>query len=167
MSVVDTELKLYASAGMPNDDTTLNGGAIDAGSEITGALEEVFKGAYSKEVGGGDRIVYRKVFFKNTNGVTALTEAKVWMSADEHNYITLDLESSIDGNNTSTNRITSPANGVSFGEHANEGAAHILPGDQKLDPGEAIGIWLKLTIPEDQAPDASITATLKLKGKTT
>lgn len=165
MSVVGTDLKLYAAAAMPNDDTSLNGGAIDAGSEITGALDEVFKDAYSKETGDGDRIVYRKVFLKNTSATT-LTGVKVWMSADEHDYITLDLEASVDGNDTSTNRITAPA-GYSFAEHASEGAAHTLPGDGNLDAGEAIGVWLKKTIPENQAPDASITATLKIKGTTT
>lgn len=166
MSVVSTDLKLYAAANMPNDDTSLNGGAIDVGAEITGALDEVFKDAYSKETGGGDRIVYRKVFLKNTNGATTLSSVKVWMSADEHDYITLDLESSVDGSDTSTNRITAPA-GYSFGEHASEEAAHALPGDGNLDAGEAIGVWLKKTIPENQAPDASITATLKIKGTTT
>jgi len=166
MSVVSTDLKLYCSVNMPNDDTSLNGGAIDAASEITGALDEVFKDAYSKETGGGDRIVYRKVFFKNTNGATTLEDVKIWMSADEHDYITLDLESAINGTDTSTNRITAPA-GYTFAEHASEGAAHALPGDGNLDAGEAIGVWLKKTIPENQAPDASITATLKVKGKTT
>lgn len=166
MSVISTDLKLYASAAMPNDDTTENGGAIDAGSEITGVLDEVFKDSYSKEAGDGDRIVYRKVFLKNTNGVTTLSGVKVWMSADEHNYITLDLEASVDGIDTSTNRITAPE-GYSFAEHASEENAHTLPGDGNLDAGEAIGVWLKLTIPEDQAPDAEITATLKMKGTTT
>lgn len=166
MSVVNTDLKLYASANMPNDDTSLNGGAIDAGTEITGVLDEVFKDAYSKEVGGGDRIVYRKVFFKNTNGATTLSGVKIWMSADEHDYITLDLEGSVDGNDTSTNRITAPE-GYSFAEHNSEGTAHTLPGDGNLDAGEAIGIWLKLTIPAGESPDPSITATLKIKGTTT
>jgi len=166
MSVVSTDLKLYAAAAMPADDTSSNGGAIDTGAEITGSLDEVFKDAYSKETGDGDRIVYRKVFLKNTNGSIALSGVKVWMSADEHNYITLDLEASVDGNDTSTNRVTAPA-GYSFAEHASEGAAHTLPGDGNLDSGEAIGVWLKKTIPENQAPDASITATLKIKGTTT
>lgn len=164
MSVVSTDLKLYASVNMPNDDTSLNGGAIDVAAEITGTLDEVFKDAYSKQSVG--RIVYRKVFFKNTNGATTLTDVLIWMSADEHNYITLDLEASVDGNDTSTNRITAPA-GYTFAEHDTEETAHTLPGDGNLDAGEAIGIWLKLTIPEDQSPDPSITATLKKQGKTT
>ena len=166
MSVVANDLVLYASAAMPNDDTSLNGGAIDVGAEITGVLDEVFQDAYSKETGDGDRIVYRKVFLKNTNGATTLSGVKIWMSADEHDYITLDLADTVDDNGTSTNRITAPA-GRTFAEHNSEATAHTLPGDGNLDAGEAIGVWLKLTIPENQAPDAEITATLKIKGTTT
>jgi len=166
MSVVGTELKLYAATAMPNDDTSTNGGAIDTGAEVTGSLDEVFIDAYSKATGDGDRIVYRKVFLKNTNGSTTLSGVKVWMSADEHDYITLDLDDAVNGTTTSTNRITAPATRT-FAEHASEGAAHTLPGDGNLDAGEAIGVWLKKTIPENQSPDASITATLTIKGTTT
>ena len=165
MSVVDTELILYAAAAMPNDDSSSNGGAIDAGSEITGALDEVFIDTYSKETGDGDRIIYRKVFLKTTNGVTTLSNAIVWMSADEHDYITFDLDDAVDGVTVSTNRITAPG-GRAFAEHATEGAAHAVPGGA-LAAGEGIGVWLKLTVPENQAPDAEITATLKIKGTTT
>ncbi len=165
MSVVDTDLKIYNAAANPNDDTSSNGGAIDAGSEITGALDEVFIDCYSNESGGATRTVYRKVFFKNTNEATTLSNAVIWMSADEHDYITLDLEGSVDGIDTSTNRITAP-DGYSFAEHNSEGTAHAVPGGA-LAVGEAIGIWLKLTIPAGESPDASITATLKLKGTTT
>ena len=165
MSVTDTDLKIYVAANNPNDDTNTNGGTIDAGSEITGALDEVFIDSYSNETGGGNRIVYRKVFFKNTNGVTTLSAAILWMSADEHDWITLDLDDAVDGTTTSTNRITAPA-GRTFAEHNSEGTAHAVPSGT-LAAGEAIGVWLKLFIPENQSPDASITATLKLKGTTT
>lgn len=166
MSVVDTDLKIYNAAANPNDDTSSNGGAIDAGSEITGALDEVFIDCYSNETGGATRTVYRKVFFKNTNGATTLSAVKIWLSADEHSYLTMDLEASVDGNDTSTNRITAPA-GYTFAEHASEGAAHTLPGDGNLDSGEAIGVWLKCTIAAAESADTSITATLKIKGTTT
>lgn len=165
MSVISTELILYAAAAMPNDDTNTNGGVIDAGSEITGALDEVFIDSYSKETGDGDRTIYRKVFLKNTNGVTTLSGVVVWMSADEHNYLTFDLDDAVDGNTTSTNRITAPA-GRAWGEHINEGAAHAVPGGT-LAAGEAIGIWIRQLIAENQAPDATITATLNFKGTTT
>lgn len=165
MSVVSTDLKLYAAAAMPNDDTSSNGGAIDTGAEITGSLDEVFIDAYSKETGDGNRTLYRKVFLKNTNGSVSLSNAVVWMSADEKNWITLDLDDAVDGTTTSTNRITAPASRT-FAEHASEGAAHAIPGGA-LAAGEAIGVWLKQVIPENQAPDNSITVTLEIKGTTT
>jgi len=165
MSVVDTDLKLYAAAAMPNDDTSSNGGAIDAGSEITGAVDEVFMDTYSNESGGATRTIYRKVFFKNMNATHALSNVIIWMSADEHDYITLDLDDAVDGTTTSTNRITAPATRT-FAEHNSEGTAHAIPGGA-LAVGEAIGIWLKLVIADGESPDASITATLKCKGTTT
>jgi len=163
MGVTPTDLKLYQAANMPNNDEDLNGGAVNAEAEITGILDEVFIDAYSKELGEGDRIVYRKVFFKNT-AATNLTDARIWMSADEHDYITLDLESAKGGVDTSTNRITAP-DGYVFAEHNTEALAHDVP-TGTLGAGEAIGIWLKLTIPANEPPDASITATLKCKGRT-
>lgn len=166
MSVIANDLKLYASVNMPANDADLNGGAIDTGAEITGVLDEVFIDAFSKETGEGDRIVYRKVFLKNTNGATTLSDVLLWMSADEHDYLLMDLADTVDDNGTSTNRVTAPA-GRTFAQHASEGAAHILPGDGNLDFGEAIGIWLKKTIPENESPDSEITATLKVKGTTT
>lgn len=164
MSVVANDLKLYQAANMPNDDTSLNGGAVTV-SEITGVLDEVFIDAYSKEAGEGDRIVYRKVFFKNTNGADTLSNAIIWMSADEHDYITLDLEAAKGGNDTTVNRITAPG-GYVFAEHNTEVTALAVP-TGILAAGEVIGIWLKLTIPAGESPDISITATLKCKGTTT
>lgn len=164
MSVTPAELKLYQAANMPNNDEDENGGAINGETEIEGVLDEVFIDAYSKELEEGDRIVYRKVFFKNT-AATALTDARIWMSADEHDYITLDLESAKGGTDTSTNRITAPTDGYTFAEHNSEALAHAVP-TGTLGAGEVIGIWLKLTIAENQDPDAEITATLKCKGRT-
>lgn len=155
-------IKLYAAASMPNNDIALNGGAIDTSNELTGLIDEIFKDQYSLEAGNGSRIAYRKVFFKNTAGSGSLSNAVIWMSADENDWITLDLESSKDGNDSTVNRITSPS-GYSFGEHSTEGTAHAIPGTD-LDPGETIGIWLKLTIPEGQSADSSIVATLVCKG---
>ena len=54
---------------------------------------------------------------------------------------------------------------LSFAEHNTEGTALAVPtGD--LNAGEALGVWLKLTILEAEAPDASITASLTAKGET-
>jgi len=162
MTVAPAELKLYAALKMPRNDFGINGGGIDTDEEITGVVLEVFKDQYSLVAGSGGRIVYRKVFFKSTNSIDTLSDAVVWMSVDDNNWITLDMDDAVDGSSTSVNRVTAPSSRT-FAEHNTEATAHAIPGGA-LAPGEAIGIWLKLTIPEGQSADSSIKATLKCLG---
>ena len=94
MAVEASDLKLYGSSSMPQNDNDVNGGGINTGDEIIGVLGEVFTDAYSKDTSEGNYTQYRKVFFKNTNISSSLTEAKIWVSADPENQIAIALESS-------------------------------------------------------------------------
>jgi len=164
MAVEASDLKLYGSSSMPQNDDDVNGGGINTGDEIIGVLGEVFTDAYSKDTGEGNYTQYRKVFFKNTNVSSSLTEAKIWVSSDPESQIAIAVESSKNGSDTSTNRLTAPG-GYSFVDAADEEDAIAVPTGE-LAAGEAIGVWVRLLIPEAQTPLSSVEAKLTIKGKT-
>lgn len=166
MPVLESDLKLYGSLYMPRNDTDINGGAIDTTNEITGVLGEVFNDLESDEAGGVTYYQYRKVFFKNTSTTSNLENAKIWILSDPENQVTIALEPTKNGNDQSANRITAPE-GYTFVEAQDEDNALILPGNGHLENGEAIGVWLKLTLPPGLPPKNQVDLKLKIKGAST
>ena len=166
MPVLESDLKLYGSQYMPRNDTEINGGAIDTTNEITGVVGEVFNDLESDEAGGVTHYQYRKVFFKNTSTASHLENAKIWILADPENQVTMALESVKNGNDQSANRITAPE-GYAFVEAQDEANALTLPGTGHLENGEAIGVWLKLTLPAGLPPKNQVDLKLKIKGAST
>jgi len=166
MPVLESDLRLYGSLYMPRNDTDINGGAIDLANEITGEMDEVFNDLESEETGGPTYYQYRKVFFKNTSATSNLENAKVWIQSDPENQITIALEPIKNGNDQSENRITAPS-GYTFHEAPDEANALPVPGNGHLENGEAIGAWLKLTLPAGLSPKNNVVLTLKIKGAST
>ena len=166
MPVLESDLKLYGSLYMPRNDTDINGGAIDTTNEITGVLGEVFNDLESDEAGGVTYYQYRKVFFKNTSTTSNLENAKIWILSDPENQVTIALEPTKNGNDQSANRITAPV-GYTFVEAQDEDNALILPGNGHLENGEAIGVWLKLTLAAGLPPKNQVDLKLKIKGAST
>ena len=163
MPVLESDLKLYGSLYMPRNDTDINGGAIDTTNEITGVLGEVFNDLESDEAGGVTYYQYRKVFFKNTSTTSNLENAKIWILSDPENQVTIALEPTKNGNDQSANRITAPI-GYTFVEAQDEDNALTLPGNGHLENGEAIGVWLKLTLAAGLPPKNQVDLKLKIKG---
>lgn len=166
MPVLESDLKLYGSLYMPRNDTDINGGAIDTTNEITGVLGEVFNDLESDEAGGVTYYQYRKVFFKNTSTTCNLENAKIWILSDPENQVTIALEPTKNGNDQSANRITAPI-GYTFVEAQDEANALTLPGNGHLENGEAIGVWLKLTLAAGLPPKNQVDLRLKIKGAST
>lgn len=88
--------------------------------------------------GGATKILHEKAFVKNTNAVTALTNAVVKESADPSGLVDFGL-GTIDGNATAADRLTAPA-GVTF-----DNTDKNVPGGT-LDAEETIEVWLRLTL---------------------
>ena len=166
MPVLESDLKLYGSLYMPRNDTDINGGAIDITNEITGVVGEVFNDLESDEAGGVTYYQYRKVFFKNTSTTSNLENAKIWILSDPENQVTIALEPTKNGNDQSANRITAPI-GYTFVEAQDEDNALTLPGNGHLENGEAIGVWLKLTLAAGLPPKNQVDLKLKIKGAST
>lgn len=166
MPVLESDLKLYGSQYMPQNDVDINGGAIDLTNEITGEMGEVFNDLESEETGGPTYYQYRKVFFKNISTTSNLENARIWIQSDPENQITMALESVKNGNDQSANRITAPT-GYTFYEAQDEANALAVPGNGHLENGEAIGVWLKLTLPAGLPPKNQVDLRLKIKGAST
>lgn len=165
MPVYASDLKLYGSVEMPDNDDDVNGGAIDTANEITGVLGEVFTDAYSDEAGGDTFYQYRKVFFRNESATSDLGSAKIWIAADPQSHLQIELEATKGGNDTSTDRTTAPG-GYTFYDATSEETALTVPGDT-LGNSENIGVWLKLEIPAAQSPLNNVLLQLTIKGLST
>ena len=100
MPVTESTLKFYGSQYMPNDDTSINGGAINVNKELIGMLGEIFTDLYSDEAGGITVVQYRKVFFRNESQSNYLNPI-IWLSADPLNQLAIALENNKNGGDTS------------------------------------------------------------------
>lgn len=103
---------------------------------------------------------YAKFFIKNTNGSLTLTSSVVKENADPSGVITFGLAASLNDSATITNRTTVPA-GISF---ANTNVN--VPNSQNLTNGSAIGVWLDLTLAQNNAA-LKTTWTGEIDGNTT
>lgn len=129
----------------------------------TGVLtvRRLFYDSAANASGGATKNFYEKVFIKNTNATTALTNATVEEFADPTTNITFDLESSKGGSNSTTNRVTAPASGM-LGTF-NSSTKNVPT--NALSSGEYIGVWLNLTLTAGTAATKS-TYTLRANGTT-
>jgi hypothetical protein len=117
----------------------------------------IFRQTASSTSAGVDN--YCKFFWKNTNGSLALTVSTVVENADPSAVITHALDAAIDATTSVANRVTSP--GFTF-----NGTAKNVPNSQNLSPGSAIGVWLDLTLAQNNAA-LRTTYTSEIDGQTT
>lgn len=118
--------------------------------------------------GGSARNFYEKVFIQNNSLTNDLVSAVIMEGSDgtEANGadITFDLESSLNGTGTSTNRITAPSSG-SLLTGTFDDVTKSVPGGS-LPFGDHIGAWLKLNIPANTVP-MNTTYVMNASGATT
>ena len=122
----------------------------------------LFYDAAGDAAGGSTRNFYQKIFLKNEHGSIALTNARIAESADPTTFITFDLESAKDSDNSTVDsRLDqAPASGMlsSFSNSTKN-----IPGTY-LGAGEYIGVWLKMAVPAGTSPTKN-TYSLRTTGK--
>jgi hypothetical protein len=118
----------------------------------------LFGWAKAEASGGSTKVYYEKIFAKNAHATLALLEAVAVLTADPSAKIELGVDPTKDSSLGVADRLTAPA-GVTFGDDDVEAAIE----DNELLAGEAIGIWLELTLAAGTAP-AKTTATVALRG---
>lgn len=144
--------------------TRNTGGATIATMEpgIT-SVRRLFYDAAADASGGSSRSFYEKVFIKNTNGTTTLTNTQIAENADPTGNITFDLESAVGGSNSVADRLNTAPTGM-LGSFDN--TTKTVPSSGNLAAGSAIGVWLKLTLAAGTSATKS-TYTLRTTGTTT
>jgi hypothetical protein len=141
--------------------------------QIEASVTEIRRPFYNVSadtVSGSDRYYYEKVFVKNTNGSSDLLSVSVSEQSDGVDgagtgSVEFDLEKSKDDENTSSNRISAPAASGMLNAGTFNSSSKNVPGTD-LASGEAIGVWLKLSLPKGTAA-ANTTYTLRVSGSST
>jgi len=160
---------LWASLASHNYDIKINDSAgnniITLESGVTGILRPFINIASQPN---NDYTAYSKVFLKNTNTTYALLNAAFIETADPTTYLTFALEDAINDSGTTTNRITAPTaleiGPSGFSNNTKTLLEQTDAGILDLDPGDSIGVWLKISIPSGAAAVKS-TYTLSMSGQ--
>lgn len=127
------------------------------------SVRRLFYDAAADASGGASRDFYEKVFVKNTNGTTTLTNSQIAENADPTGNITFDLEGSINGTNSVVDRLNTAPTSM-LGTFSN--TTKTVPGGGNLAAADKIGVWLKLTLAAGTAATKS-TWTMRTTGTTT
>ena len=105
-------------------------------------IRRPFYNAVSNATGGSDKTYYEKIFVKNNNTVSALTNATISEISDPLNKVTFGLALTLDdtGNNGAFNRLTAPG-GITFNNLEKD-----VANSKTHSPNTAQGIWLAFTL---------------------
>ena len=110
--------------------------------------------------GGAARDYYEKIFFYNSNATSALTSATIEeIAGGVAANIDFALETTLDGTDTTTNRITAPG-GYTF----NDTTKNVANGGSH-SPTSGQGVWIHLNLPAGTAATNS-TYQLRESGQT-
>lgn len=125
-------------------------------------IRRLFYNAVANIASAANKTYYEKIFFKNTNSTSALTNAILSEVTDPLNKITFGLVPTLDdaGNNGAFNRLVAPS-GIVFGNID----VDIANGGNHL-PTTSQGVWVALTL---TAGDAATKSSFSLRefGETT
>jgi len=161
MVVIASDLVLYEPTFIAAADVDKAGGPISGPlKKVEGILDEIFFTSASKPVGQGSNVRYSKVFARNDNSADVLSDVRVYMGTIEHlGQIAIALEVSsgiaiLDGDQVLASPLTAPTV-VSFVEPFSYAAGLTIGNSGTLKALSAQGIWLRQTISEGIAADAS------------
>jgi hypothetical protein len=157
-------LKIVATQGhsgtisLKRADNTSGIATLESG---VNTIRRPFYDVAADAAGGSTRNFYEKLFLKNKSTSNALLNAIIIESSDPSSKITFAISSGVNDILTVTNRETQPtANVTSFSSSGK------VPSGGVINTGNAIGIWLNLTLSAGDAP-AKTTYTLQASGTTT
>lgn len=120
-----------------------------------------FYNVAADSLGGSSRDFYEKVFVKNNNTVNSLLTANIVETGDPSGVITFALEDTINAQGDIADRLdTAPTGATAFGD-----GSLPVPGTD-LGQGDAIGVWMKMTLPAG-ANATKTTWTMNVNGNTT
>ena len=159
--VIPSDLVLYEPSLIAStDDDEVGGGVSGTLEKVDGIVDEIFFTSASKPVGQGATVRYSKAFARNDNATEILSDTRVYLGIREHpGQIEIALEHSLgiailDGDQILASPLTAPA-ATSFSTPLNYAAGLTVGNSGWLTAQSAQGIWLKQSISEGIAADAS------------
>lgn len=116
-------------------------GVIPAG-EL--GFKRIFFGTYSHPT--NPKNYYEKIFLKNIHPVTTLQGASVVESADPSASLVFTLAASADDEAFADDRVTAPDTADTDPDTFDAAAKEVPSSGSNIDPGSAIGVWLRMTV---------------------
>lgn len=131
-------------------------------------VRRIFYAADADVVGGASRNFYEKVFLKNDHATLALTASSVTITGISFGCALTVNDSATNGANT---RLVAPTSGnlLNGATFISSGVSQNTPNNavsNQLNAGDAIGVWLQLTLAAGAAAGKS-TITAQLAGQST
>lgn len=124
----------------------------------------------SSSSASGEKNRYEKIFLKNTNATTDLTQCTVELSAEPADAGIIDWQFGIDATGTITDRETDAVGEILGGTWVSDTAADTISGEVGtagiLAASEAQSIWIRQNLDQDE-PALNTTFTLTVTGSTT
>lgn len=115
-------------------------------------IRRLFYGASAEATGGSTRTFTEKVFLLNNHSTLALNSVVISEDSDPSTYVSFTLENSLDGSETIASRLnTTPSNITEAFSNGDKS----IPGGV-LGPGEACGVWIRLTLLAGTAPSKNV-----------
>jgi hypothetical protein len=139
--------------------------------------QRLFLGARANASGGGEKVLYEKVFIRNDHATDGLQQALAYLHQDAMSELKFDCELDptsgaqiTGGTQAVANRLTAPTaggSGYQWGDHSSRGEAHDLGdnGDGVLAAGEAQGVWIQLTLPAGRSATLATNWGLTTEGQ--
>lgn len=150
---------------------TMEGTADAPGGTAVTTVRRMFYGATANASGGADKYLYEKCFIANTHATLALLSATVALSADgtTNDLVDFDLEDAVNDNGTLTDRTTAPNVSATARDSWNDASLAVpggILGDRTTSTADEIGVWVRLYLPDGEAPE-NTNFTLTVAGTST
>lgn len=171
MAVIATDIDIRLSGGSSQSDPNLSLGGAKSSVEVNFAaiLNNLFDNVSDSEALAGD-VEYRCVYVHNSNGSSALTDAKAYITSNTPSAdttIAIGVDPAGVGNGSSTGVATTAANentapaGVTFSTPTTDAAALALG---TLGAGQSAALWIRRTVTAGAMPVSSDPFTIRVIG---
>lgn len=146
-------------------------GTVDApGGTAVLQSRRPFYDAIANATGDGDKELYEKIFVSNTHATLSLNSASLALTSDgtSSNIIDFDLENTVTGVGTITNRQTAPGAAKTSRDTWSDVLLSV-PGDSlgPLNSGsDHVGVWIQMDLNAGTAAE-NVSITLQVSGNST
>lgn len=125
-------------------------------------FRRIFRSAYPHPT--QEKLYYEKIFLRNIHPTLTAQSMEVSESADPTASLVFTLDALLDDDSVSETRLDAPSDD-DIEPDTFDATTKLVPESGNLDPGQAIGVWLRMTVDDAETPFKS-TYTLGVAGAT-